>query len=105
MLGYCFGDRQSGEIVVLALLPEAEDKGIGKSLLNRVVEILAESGHTRLCLGCSSDPASRSHGFYRHLGWSSTNEFDGNGDEILELHVSANGAARPFARTPGVEEQ
>ncbi|MGD8442758.1 MAG: hypothetical protein PVH85_11685 [Desulfobacterales bacterium] len=24
-----------------------------------------------VCLGCSSDPNSRSYGFYRHLGWTS----------------------------------
>lgn len=31
MVGYCFGDRDSGEIIVLALLPAWEGKGIGKA--------------------------------------------------------------------------
>src|SRR5450830_2148136 len=35
MLGYCFGDRESGEIVVLTLLPEAEGLGIGKAFRER----------------------------------------------------------------------
>lgn len=84
MLGYCFGDRESGEIVVLALLPQAEGIGIGKALLERVMAELQATGHARLFLGCSSDPQSRSYGFYRHLGWTSTGETDQHGDDVLE---------------------
>lgn len=84
MAGYCFGDRDSGEIVVLALLPEYEGKGIGKALLERMVEDFRGWGFARLFLGCSSDPNSRSYGFYRHLGWTSTGTLDPANDEILE---------------------
>lgn len=84
IVGYCFGATGDGEIVVLALLPAYERRGIGRELLARVVRDLAALGKTRLFLGCSSDPASRSHGFYRHLGWRSTGQFDKHGDEILE---------------------
>lgn len=87
IVGYCFGDRETGEIVVLALLPDFENRGIGRELLNRVIKEFAELGHTRLFLGCSTDPTSRSYGFYRHLGWSSTESYDQYGDEILELHI------------------
>ncbi len=86
LVGYCFGDRGTGEVVVLALLPAFERQGIGKDLLSRVVRDLVAAGHDRLFLGCSDDPASRSHGFYRHLGWHSTGAMDANGDEILALH-------------------
>lgn len=92
IMGYCFGDKHSGEIVVLALLPEVEEKGIGKLLLGDVVAALVATGHSRLHLGCSADPTSRSYGFYRHLGWNTTNRFEPNGDEILELLVYKNGA-------------
>jgi len=85
--GYCFGEVASGEVVVLSLLPAFEDQGIGKRLLGLVVELLRTFGHARLFLGCSSDPAVRSHGFYRHLGWSSTGAVDRFGDEVLELRV------------------
>ena len=87
IVGYCFGATASGEIEVLALLPAFENLGIGKALLARVVETLGGIGFTRLFLGCSSDPASRSYGFYRHLGWRSTGEFDARGDEVLEYFV------------------
>ena len=85
IVGYSFGDRSTGEVVVLALLPDHESKGIGKHLLKLVVDVLSEAGHRRLFLGCASDPTTRSHGFYRHLGWSSTGTFDRSGDEVLEL--------------------
>mgnify|MGYP001165602907 FL=1 len=91
--GYCFCDRSSGEIVVLALLPAFENQGIGRALLAQAVAILAAQGHTRLHLGCSSDHSSRSYGFYRHLGWRTTHAFDENHDEILEFYTSARAGA------------
>ncbi|RQQ05211.1 GNAT family N-acetyltransferase [Burkholderia stagnalis] len=87
VIGYCFGDRDSGEIVVLALLPAHEGEGIGKALLRRVVDDFRARGFTNLFLGCSDDPAVRSHGFYRHLGWTPTGERDAAGDEILALRL------------------
>ncbi|WID97631.1 GNAT family N-acetyltransferase [Bosea vestrisii] len=88
IIGYCFGERETGEIVVLALLPEHEGQGIGKTLLNLVVDELRALGFARLFLSCSSDPAVRSYGFYRHLGWSSTGTFDHRDDEILEYRLT-----------------
>ncbi len=89
IVGYCFGATASGEVEVLALLPAFERQGIGKALLARVVETLGNIGFTRLFLGCSSDPTSRSYGFYRHLGWRSTGTFDARGDEVLEYRIVA----------------
>ena len=86
IIGYCFGERATGEVVVLALLPDFENRGIGRQLLDLVVDELFRAGHTRLFLGCSADPAGRSYGFYRHLGWRSAHQFDRHGDEILEVH-------------------
>ena len=85
IVGYCFADKRTGEIVVLALLPKWEGEGIGRSLLAMMVAELARLGFRRLFLGCSSDPKVRSYGFYRHLGWRSTGAFDVNHDEVLEL--------------------
>ena len=87
IVGFCFGVRDTGEIQVLALLPAFEKRGIGRELLNRTNKELAKLGHSRLFLGCSPDPASKSYGFYRHLGWRSTGTFDQYGDEILEIFV------------------
>lgn len=87
LVGFCFGLRETGEIQVIALLPAFEGRGIGRELLERTSNELAEIGHTRLFLSCNPDPASRSYGFYRHLGWRSTGKFDQYGDEILEIDV------------------
>ena len=88
LVGYCFGDRGTGEIVVLALLPEYEGKGIGKTLLDLMIGEFRSLGFKRLFLGCSSDPAVRSHGFYRHLGWKFTGTVDAANDEVLEYFLS-----------------
>ena len=85
LVGYCFGDVATGEIVVLALLPTHEGLGLGRQLLTSTVDHLRSLGHARLFLGCSDDPSHRSHGFYRRLGWQPTGERDGLGDEVLEL--------------------
>ncbi len=85
LAGYCFGNPHSGEVIVLAVRPAFENRGIGQHLLNLVIELLHSRGHPRLFLGCSSDPAVRSYGFYRYLGWRSTGAVDDHGDEILEL--------------------
>jgi GNAT superfamily N-acetyltransferase len=100
IIGFCFGIRESGEVAVLALLPEFENQGIGRSLLNRVVQELKAFGFNRLFLGCSPDPSTRSYGFYRHLGWRSTGTFDAAGDEVLEYFLDehepqVSRAARP----------
>ena len=85
LVGYCFGASESGEVLVLALLPKFEYLGIGRQLLSLVVSSLLARGHERLFLGCSPESAVRSYGFYRHLGWRSTGAFEDNGDEVLEF--------------------
>ena len=90
IIGFCFGSGETGEIQVIALLPAFEGLGIGRELLARTCNELAKQGHRRFFLSCNPDPASRSHGFYRHLGWRSTGTFDQHADEILERFVSSN---------------
>lgn len=89
LVGYGFGNVESGEVLVLAIHAEFEGQGIGRNLLGLVIENLRGHGHTRLFLGCSADPAVRSYGFYRHLGWRSTGALDTHGDEVLEWLASS----------------
>lgn len=88
MAGYCFGDSESGEIMVLALLPEYESLGLGRRLLEQIVQDLQARGFTRLFLACNSDPQVRSYGFYRHLGLTESGQRDEFGDDILEYHFA-----------------
>ena len=85
VVAFCLGDLATGEVLVLAVLPEYEGRGIGRTLLLSVVEGLRAAGHARLWLAASSNPAVRAHGFYRRLGWKPTNARAPNGDDILEL--------------------
>lgn len=85
IIGYCFGDTQTGEVLVLALLPEYEGVGLGSNLLSQIMKKLFSAGHSELWLAASPNPQIRAHGFYRHIGWQPTNTFDHNGDEILKL--------------------
>ena len=102
LVGYCFGNVASGEIVVLALLAAYEGRGLGRQLLTMTVDRLKLLGHSRLFLGCSDDPSHRSHGFYRRLGWRPTGQRDGFGDEVLELRTSELAAEdrHPYSRSP-----
>ncbi|CAK7043438.1 MAG: hypothetical protein DESF_01815 [Desulfovibrio sp.] len=86
--GYCFADRDSGEIMVLALLPQHENQGLGRMLLTQMLTYLHGRGIKRFFLACSSDPRVRSHGFYRHLGWQETGQRDEHGDDILEYRFN-----------------
>ncbi|GGB21908.1 GNAT family N-acetyltransferase [Agarivorans gilvus] len=85
VIAFCFADMATGEVLVLAVLPEYEGNGIAKNLLSKVVEKLFHSGLNKLWLTASSDPDVRAHGFYRHLGWRFSGETDHIEDEVLEL--------------------
>jgi ribosomal protein S18 acetylase RimI-like enzyme len=86
IVGFCTGDTHTGEILVLAVLPDYEGHGVGKRLLSRVVDRLHATGIKRIWLAASADPTVRAHGFYRVLGWQPNGQRTANGDEILELH-------------------
>lgn len=88
VVGFCSGDVQTGEILVLAVLPEYESRGIGKTLLLKVIQELSHYEHETLWLAADSNSQVRSHGFYRKLGWKPTGETLENGDEILAFSLA-----------------
>lgn len=85
VIGFCTGHSETGEILVLAVLPAFEGRGVGKELLSRVVSALSSKGLAPLWLAADSNPNVRSYGFYRRLGWMPTGEALENGDQVLEL--------------------
>ena len=85
IVGFCIGEWATGEVLVLAVLPAFEGRGIGKTLLSLVVDWLRSFKPKRVWLGASSDPKTRSHGFYRALGGRPVGEKDTHGDEVLVL--------------------
>jgi GNAT superfamily N-acetyltransferase len=85
-VAFCGADARTGEVVVLAVLPEYEGRGIGRSLLGRAVAWLRSKGWRRLWLATNPDPNGRALGFYRSQGWLPTGELQKRGgDEILVL--------------------
>ena len=90
VVGFCSGAVETGEILVLAVLPDYEGRRIGTRLLDYVVARLRKAGSPRLWLAAAADPTVRAHGFYRALGWRATGERTANGDEILELDFRVN---------------
>jgi len=86
-VGFAMGDRSNGEVQVVALLPDYEGRGIGKTLLGLARDWLFEAGHKEIWLRANLDPTVRATGFYRRLGWRRTGVMKG-GDEVLKLRRS-----------------
>jgi N-acetylglutamate synthase-like GNAT family acetyltransferase len=85
IVGFCFGESATGEILVLAVLSGYEGIGIGKELLSSAGNQLFTMGHKELFLAASATSVVRSYGFYRRVGWQPTNTYNDDGDEILTL--------------------
>ena len=67
--GFAMGNRRTGEMWVIAILPEYEDRGIGRRLLGLVEDWLWSEGWEEIWLTTDVDPALRAYGFYRKMGW------------------------------------
>jgi ribosomal protein S18 acetylase RimI-like enzyme len=69
VVGFCIADRGTGELWVIAVLPEFERQGIGDRLMALAEEWLWASGCDRAWLTTDVDTTLRAYGFYRHRGW------------------------------------
>jgi GNAT superfamily N-acetyltransferase len=76
-VGFAMGDRSTGELWVIAVLPEVVGKGIGSKLLRAVEQWLVASGCQRLWLTTDVDPALKAYDFYRNHGWEDDRIEDG----------------------------
>lgn len=92
-VGFSMGDATTGEVQVVAVHPDYEDRGLGKALLARVVDWLFAQKHAEVWLRANPDPTLRAFGFYRKLGWQRTGEVRGS-EEILRLSRSARDLPR-----------
>ncbi len=84
IVGFAMGDANSGEMTVLAVLPDFEGRGIGKQLLRKVQDWLFDLGHDELWLVTTPDPSYRAYGLYLSQGWHATGEMI---DEDVEKFV------------------
>lgn len=69
VVGFAMGNKENGEMWVIAVLPEYEGRGIGRQLLRLVEEWLFSESWSVIWLTTDPDETVRAVGFYRHLGW------------------------------------
>ncbi|HEY7727980.1 MAG TPA: GNAT family N-acetyltransferase [Candidatus Eisenbacteria bacterium] len=69
VVAFAMGNRETGEMWVIAVLPDRERRGIGAALLTRVESWLWSEGWTEIWLTTDVDPSLRAYGFYRRQGW------------------------------------
>jgi len=62
-------DHATGELCVIAVLPECEGRGIGNELMRLAKTWLAASDGTRAWFTTDVDLRLRAYGFYRKRGW------------------------------------
>ena len=70
VVAFSMADRATGELLVSAVLPEYEGKGVGGRLMALAEGWLAESGCRRAWLTTDLDTTLRAYGFYRKRGWT-----------------------------------
>jgi GNAT superfamily N-acetyltransferase len=93
VVGFAIGDRSTGELWVIAVLPEWIGRGIGSALLRRGEEWLRESGCARLWLTTDIDQRLRAYAFYRQHGWA-----DDRIENGMRYMVKSAGATRPWGQ-------
>ena len=69
VVGFAMGDKASGEMWVIAVLPSHVGQGIGGALLESVDQWLSDEGCAELWLTTDVDPTLRAYSFYRRHGW------------------------------------
>jgi ribosomal protein S18 acetylase RimI-like enzyme len=69
VVGFAMGDRSSGEMWVIAVLPSHICRGIGSALLEKVETWLFSEGCEELWLTTDLDIRLRAYSFYRKHGW------------------------------------
>jgi len=69
VVGFAMGDRDTGELWVIAVLPECLRMGIGSRLLVLVEQWMFAEGCKRLWLTTDIDTELRAYSFYLKNGW------------------------------------
>ncbi len=83
VVGFAMGNKDNGEMWVIAVLKEFENRGIGKHLLALVEQWLFAEGWQEIWLTTDPDESMRAVGFYRHLGWTDW-KMETGGDRFMK---------------------
>lgn len=76
-VGFTVGNRESDEMLVIAVLPAYINRGIGSRLLSMVERWLFANGNDRIWLTTDIDTKLRAYSFYRKNGWRDSEVKDG----------------------------
>lgn len=77
VVGFSIGNCETGELWVVAVLPEYEGRGIGRKLISLVEEWLWSCGWKEAWLTTDPNTHLRAYGFYRTQGWLDAGTRDG----------------------------
>jgi GNAT superfamily N-acetyltransferase len=69
-------ERAQGTVFALFVRPDAEGRGIGRTLLAEAEAWLFANGWTEIWLLTGADPALRAHRVYRMAGWNAVGTVD-----------------------------
>ena len=72
IVGFAMVEVKTGELAVIAVLPEFERRGIGRELLRLTEELLWAVGFDSLWLWTGADRTTRAFRLYRSAGWVET---------------------------------
>ena len=107
VVGFAMGNGATGEMWVIAVLPEFEGRGIGRRLLELVEEWLWSVGWNEAWLTTDTDTGLRAYGFYRKHGWVDREIKGGDRYMIkqslqrkLELRREAGGGGKAWLSRP-----
>jgi len=93
LAGFAMGDGSSGELLVIAVAPEFEGRGIGSQLLTSVEQWLWSRGWDELWLWTDVDENRRAFSFYLRHGWRKSEVKDG---ALYLKKTRPNPTAEPF---------
>jgi GNAT superfamily N-acetyltransferase len=78
VVGFAMGDNSTGELWVIAVLPEYIGKGIGSKLLALTEDWLQECGWKKFWLTTDIDTSLKAYSFYLQHGWVDDRIENGN---------------------------
>ena len=77
-VGFSIANLTEKTILGLFVLPEFENQGIGRALMEITEDWFKKQGIKEISLLTGNDPTFRAYGFYLHLGWTAVGlETDG----------------------------
>jgi ribosomal protein S18 acetylase RimI-like enzyme len=83
IVGFSMGNRGTGELWVVAVLPEFEGRGIGRKLMELAVQWLRANACPDIWLWTSPAISTRAYALYRKFGWQDCGLH--NGQRIMRL--------------------